>query len=104
MAVPSSSGSPETTASWSEHLIGILHGVDTESWTPGSASDASGAIESVSAFCRDFCPARLACIEDRCRLYRVEQRAIAHLRGPRHNAATESVGVIGEPVTGISGI
>lgn len=100
MAAPSSSASPGTTG-WSERLTGILHGVDTETWSPSSAQEAQAAINSVATFCRDVCPARLACIEDGCRLYRLEGRSLETL-GIHRNPRTEAVGVLGQPVTGIA--
>lgn len=94
-ALPSSDASPPTIGS--SRLQPPLRGVDLESWTPSGPDEAQAAIAAVSAYCRDVCPARLACVEDRCRLYRLEDRAATAL-GYRHNAATEAVGVVGQSV------
>ena len=91
--------SPATTAS-SDLLTGILHGVDLDTWAPVDGQSAKAAIESVAAFCRDVCPARLACVEDRCRLYRLEGRSMASM-GYGYNRATEAVGVLGQPETAL---
>ena len=96
-ATPSSSGSPETTGS---KLTGILAGVDLDEWNPGDPDEAQAAVASVADFCRDYCPARLACVEGACRLYRLEGRALDAL-GYHRNPATESVGVVGQPLVGI---
>lgn len=91
-APASSAGSPPTIGS--DRLTGILRGADLEGWFPGSDDEATAAIHSVAAYCRDVCPARLECVEDACRLYRLEGRAAEHL-GYRRNAASEAAGVAG---------
>lgn len=97
-ATPSLPGSPGTTGS---KLGGTLAGVDDlEGWTPTSEAEAHGAIASVGAYCRDYCPVRTACAEDACRLYRLEGRSAESL-GYHRNAATEAVGVVGQPVSGL---
>lgn len=98
-APASGPASPGPTAS-SDLLTGILHGVDTETWSPATAAEAQAAIASVAAFCQNVCPARLACPEDACRLYRLEGRSMEAL-GLRYSPATERVGVLGQPVTGL---
>lgn len=97
-APASSSEWPATTGS--ARLQPPLRGVDTEHWTPGDPGEAQAAIEAVAAYCRDYCPARLSCVEERCRLYRLEQRALGAL-GYRTNAATEAVGVESQPIIGL---
>lgn len=94
--MPSSPESRPTTA-----LTGILATADNlEGWTPGSDDDAQAAINSVGAYCRDYCPVRTACVEDACRLYRIEGRALDRL-GYHRNVDSEAVGVVGQPVTGL---
>jgi hypothetical protein len=94
MVDPSSSESPEPTGS---RLTGILAGRDDlESWVPGP-DDAEAVIRDVAAYCRDYCPARLACVEDACRLYRLESRANEALAP----APSEDVGVLGSPIVGL---
>lgn len=79
-------------------MTGVLADIaDLEGWSPTSADEAQGAIASVAAYCRDYCPVRLQCVEDACRLYRLESRADAVIR---HTPA-ESVGVLGQPVIGL---
>jgi hypothetical protein len=96
-AAPSSTESPAPTAS-SDKLTGILAGrTDLETWTPGSDAEAQDTIASVAAFCQDYCPAKMACVEDDCRLFRLESRADMVIR---HTPA-ESVGVLGQPITGL---
>jgi hypothetical protein len=97
MADPSSTESPPATVS-SERLTGILAGrSDLETWTPDSADDAQAVMRDVAAYCRDYCPARLACVEEACRLYRLESRSADILRpGP-----TDAVGVLGTPIIGL---
>lgn len=97
--MPSSPVSPGTTGS---RLTGPLAGVDVDAWAPQSVEEANAAIRSVAAYCRDYCPVRLACVEDACRLYRAEGRSLDAL-GLRRDAATEAVGVLGQPVTGLGG-
>lgn len=67
-----------------------------ESWTP-APDEAQGVIASVAAYCRDYCPARLACVEESCRLYRLEERANAQLG----HSPSENVGVVGAPIIGL---
>lgn len=94
---PSSTGSPEATGS-SERLTGILAGRDDlETWLPGDEAEAQQAVTAVAAYCRDYCPVRLQCVEDECRLWRLEERADAVIR---HTPA-ESVGVLGQQVIGL---
>lgn len=94
----SSPVSPPTIGS--SRLEPPLRGVDLETWTPGDANEASAAINAVADYCRDYCPVRLSCAEDRCRLYRLERRA-AEVLGYRTNAATEAVGVQGQSIIGL---
>lgn len=94
----SSPASPPTIGS--SRLTGPLVGVDTETWTPADADEATAAIAAVADYCRDYCPARLACVEERCRLYRLEQRA-ADALGLQSNPATEAVGVLGQSITAL---
>jgi hypothetical protein len=95
MATASSNGSPAATGS---RLTGILAGRDDlETWTPESDAEAQAAIASVAAYCRDYCPVRLQCAEDACRLYRLESRADLVIR---HTPA-ERVGVLGQPIIGL---
>lgn len=94
---PSSTASPGATAS-SERLTGILAGRDDlETFTPATEDDARSVLRDVAAYCRDYCPARLSCVEEACRLYRLEARSIEVLRpGP-----TDAVGVLGTPIVGL---
>lgn len=95
MADPSSNESPATTAS---RLTGILAGrTDLETWTPETPEDAQAVIGDVAAYCRDYCPARLACVEEACRLYRLEARS-AEVIAP---SPSENVGVLGIPIVGL---
>lgn len=92
--MPSSIGSPETTASrLAPHLR-------DEGWVPGTDEEAMAAISEIGRYCRDYCPAVKACGEDACRLYRLESRSLEAL-GLRTNPVTEAVGVIGQPITGL---
>jgi hypothetical protein len=50
----------------------------------------------IADFCRDYCPVVHACVEERCRLWNIEQQAIAMI-----NARTEEVGVVGVPTVGL---
>lgn len=97
---PSSTESPAATtdelanAVASARLGGVLAGrSDLETWTPGP-EDAQQAINDVAAYCRDYCPARLSCGEEACRLWRLEERAAAVLSG-------DSAGVLEAPIVGI---
>lgn len=74
---------------------------DPESWLPSSEDEAYGAVKAVADYCRDYCPVSQACVEERCRLYRLEGRALDAL-GYHRNADTEAVGVLGQPVTGLA--
>jgi len=79
------------------HLAAPLAGIDTGSWSPANEGDAEGAIASVAAFCRDYCPVSHACVEERCKLYNLEQRADDFLEG------TPAPGPIsGQQVIGVS--
>lgn len=98
-APPSSIASSTTTGSGAE-LGASLTGKDLAAWTPGSPAQAHGALADVAAFCRRYCPVRLACVEERCQLYRLEDRALAAL-GVERNPATEAVGVVGSSIIGI---
>lgn len=99
MAAPSLTESPPTTGSTSgSRFTGILAGrTDLETWTPANEDEAQATIAATGAYCRDYCPARLACVEDDCRLFRLEGRADALIA---HTPA-ESVGVLGQPVTAL---
>lgn len=86
---PSFSASPTATedelanAVASARLGGVLAGrSDLETWTPETPELAQAAINDVAAYCRDYCPARLACGEEACRLYRLEERAAGVLTSP----------------------
>ena len=95
-ADPSSTASPEATAS--SRFTGILasyHG-DLEGWQP-TAEEGQAVIGSVADYCRDYCPVRLQCVENDCRLFRLEERAAAAIK---HTPA-ESVGVLGQPIIGL---
>jgi hypothetical protein len=82
----------------SSKLTGILAGrTDLETWSPANEDEGHDTIAAVSAYCRDYCPVRLQCVEDECRLYRLERRADAAIR---HTPA-ESVGVLGQPIIGL---
>jgi hypothetical protein len=74
-----------------------LQGVDTETYTPADATEAHGAVQAVSRFCHDYCPVRLQCVEERCKLYRLEARALAVIRP----SVTDSVGVLDRQVIGL---
>jgi hypothetical protein len=79
-------------------FTGILEGrSDLETWTPENEDEAQATITAVASYCRDYCPARLACVEDDCRLFRLEGRADALLP----HTPSESVGVFGQPITGL---
>lgn len=91
---------PTMPAIGSNRLGPPLRGVDLETWTPGDVDEASAAIGAVADYCRDYCPVRLSCVEERCRLYRLEQRA-AEVLGYKSNPVTESVGVQGQSIIGI---
>ena len=94
--IPSSSESSPPTIVRS--LLGpTLAGKDLANWTPSSPDEAHGAMNDVSAFCADYCPVRLACVEEKCQLYRLEARALGYTTNP----ATEAVGVAGQSVIGI---
>jgi hypothetical protein len=97
MATASSSASPDPTGPWTDKLTGILaEHYDLETWTPGTEAEAQDAITAVAAYCRDYCPVRLQCAEEACRLFRLEGRADAMIR---HTPA-ETVGVLGQSVIG----
>lgn len=98
LATPSSSESPGTTGS--AERLGILAGMP-EGWAPGSMEEAQEAVGAVAAYCRDYCPARLACVEEACRIYRLESSALEAL-GYRRDADTEAVGVQSQPITGLA--
>jgi hypothetical protein len=96
MAPASSTASPAATGS--SRLTGVLAtATDLETWAPADEREAQEAIGSVAAYCRDYCPVRLACVEEACRLFRLERRADAVIR---HTPA-ERVGVLGQPVTAL---
>lgn len=98
-APASSPESPAPTGSSSRFLTGILADdeLDLESWTPDDGPSAEQAIAAVADYCRDYCPVRLQCVEEACRLYRLEARADAVLR----QSPSESVGVLGQQVIGL---
>lgn len=101
-AAPSSTAYSTPTASAGSPLTGVLAGLSgaqLEDWHPDDSS-AENAIASVNRFCQDYCPARLSCVEDKCRLYRLEGRAMDHL-GYVRNPATEAVGVVGQSIIGL---
>lgn len=77
-----------------------LAGKDLETWTPATEGEARNAIGDVADFCRRYCPVRLACVEDNCRLFRLEGRSLEAL-GMARNPATEAVGVVGSSVVGL---
>jgi hypothetical protein len=58
--------------------------------------DPEEAIRMIGAFCRDYCPVVHACVEERCRLWNIEQQAVAMI-----NARTEEVGIVGVPTVGL---
>ena len=63
-------------------VVARLAGLDAP-WAPADAADAQDATRAIAAYCRDFCPVVHACVEDRCRLYRLEGEAQRFLReGP----------------------
>lgn len=49
-------------------------------WTP--TGEGQEVIRQIAAYCRTYCPAFKACVEERCRLWRLEQEAAAYLEGP----------------------
>jgi len=71
---------------------------DLETWTPESAELAQAAIGDVAAYCRDYCPARLACGEEACRLYRLETRASEVIHGGLEPGDASEVGVLDQQV------
>lgn len=77
-----------------------LVGRDLETWSPAGEGEARETIEHIDDFCAEYCPVRLACVEEKCRLYRLEGRALEVL-GFKRNEATEAVGVVGQSVIGI---
>jgi len=77
-----------------------LVGRDLETWSPSGEAEARETIEHIGDFCAEYCPVRLACEEEACRLYRLEGRALEAL-GIQRNDATEAVGVLGQSVIGI---
>lgn len=97
-ALPSPTGSSgdEPVAVASSRLGGVLAGRDLDGFQP-TAEQAREVMAEVAAYCRDYCPARLHCVEDACRLYRLEGRA--------HDAIapspSERVGVIGQSIIGL---
>lgn len=96
-AAPSLTESPGATGS-SERLTGILAGrSDLETWQPASPEEGQAAISAVADYCRDYCPVRLQCVEEACRLFRLETRAEAAIA---HTPA-EAVGVLGQPIIGL---
>lgn len=98
-ALPSSAASSTPTASGAE-LGPTLTGQDLAAWIPTNEAEATGALNDVAAFCKRYCPVRLACVEDACQLYRLEGRALDAL-GYSRNAETEAVGVVGQSVIGL---
>lgn len=96
MAPASSPASPPTTAS--NRLAAPLAGRDDlETWVPEDPVTAQGAIAAVAGYCRDYCPARLSCPEEACRLYRLEQRSLEVIAP----TPADRVGVIGQPILGL---
>jgi len=78
-------------------LLGpTLTGRDLEHWVPPGAGEAHRAIEEVADFCATYCPVRLACVEEKCRLFRLETRALEVL-GIRRDPETDEVRVFGRP-------
>jgi len=66
----------------SPDVVGRLAGLDAP-WTPAGPADAEDATRAIAAYCRTFCPVVHACVEDACRLWRLEQDAQRFLReGP----------------------
>ena len=98
MGPASSSESPAATDSSNSYLTGILADVpDRATWVPANADEAGQAIDSVAAYCRDYCPVRLQCAEEACWLYQLEERADAVIA----HSPSERVGVLGQPITAL---
>jgi len=75
-----------------------LRGRDAEGQVFAGDGEAEAVIAEVADYCRRFCPVQFACVEERCRLWREEQRAAAFL-GLKAPGPAEEVGVVGTPVT-----
>lgn len=97
-ARPSSSASPSRTAS-PERFGPTLAGRDLETWQPPKAV-SQAVIAEIAAYCQTYCPVVHECVEDRCRLYRLERRAAQALGLPEPGEA-EAVGVASFPVTAL---
>lgn len=90
--------SPATTGS--SELTGILAGLtgpELEVFRPANAAEADDAIGSVAQFCSDYCPARTACVEHACRLFRLESRSDV----VRRATPQARVGVQDKPIIGL---
>lgn len=82
----------------SDRLGGALSGrADLETWTPEDPATAQQVLADVQHYCQTYCPAVLACGEEACRLWRLEERAAAIISppGPAEN------GVVTTPVIGV---
>lgn len=80
-------------------LAGYLGSGDAD-WLPGDEAEAQAAVDEISRYCGRYCPARLACVEEDCRLYRIEGAALEKL-GYDVRPAAAAVGVQSQPVTGL---
>jgi hypothetical protein len=58
--------------------VGSLDATRAIATTP---EEAQAQLREVATYCRTYCPVVSACVEERCRLWRVEQQAVALLRG-----------------------
>lgn len=58
--------------------LGSLDATRAVATTP---EEAQAQLREVAAYCRTYCPVVSACVEARCRLWRVEQQAAALLAG-----------------------
>lgn len=58
---------------------GFLGELD-DSWLARSDEEAGEVIREVGTYCRTTCPVVNRCVEERCRLWRLEQKAVARLQ------------------------
>lgn len=97
-SLPATSTDELANAVASARLGGVLAGrSDLETWTPETTELAAAAIADVARYCQTYCPAVHACGEERCRLWRLEERAARILQpGP-----ADAVGVVDDPIVGL---
>lgn len=98
-ATPSSDALQRATAS-GVRLGSLLADKDLENWTPTGEDESVETIRSVARYCKTYCPIRLECAGDACRLYRLEGRAAENL-GLAPPGPAEEVGVVGQPITAL---